>query len=247
MNRFFALSLVGVVGLGLIGCGANPDVALKPLAETLPNSAEPKQAGEDAADEFEPIPQNRIVPNEKAPSRGGGELVTQESQTVLDIQTVLDSQAILDKPIDRTKPIVAENGQVYTATQLQRESSLLVLAFEPDIRADYVMMSVRNLLGPEQIAAAKQLALSYDDQFQDLSRERSAILENARDGRGTDAQVLKVQMKLADLLKQIRTRISSEVLTQAQRKESHAAFLIWKKKKEADARKQAAQQKAAGN
>jgi len=130
--------------------------------------------------------------------------------------------------IDRTKPIVGENGTTYTPGQLHKNSSLLVLAFEPDIRADYVIMTTRELLDDEQSARAKTLALTYEDQFKELIRKRSSILEGAADYKDVDGEILKVQMKLADLLRQIRSRINIEILTQEQRDEAmriHQAYL----------------------
>ena len=140
------------------------------------------------------------------------------------------------KPIDRTKPIVGENGVTYTPGQFHKNSSLLVLAFEPDIRADYVIMTTRELLDDEQSAEAKKLALTYENQFKELIRERSAILENASDRKDVDGEILKVQMKLADLLRQIRNRINLEIMTHAQRvkaMEIHKAYLKDKAEKEA--------------
>ena len=136
----------------------------------------------------------------------------------------------------KPKPIVGENGVTYTPGQFHKNSSLLVPAFEPDIRADYVIMTTRELLDDEQSAEAKKLALTYENQFKELIRERSAILENASDRKDVDGEILKVQMKLADLLRQIRNRINLEIMTHAQRvkaMEIHKAYLKDKAEKEA--------------
>ena len=143
---------------------------------------------------------------------------------------------VIPKPIDRTKPIVGENGATYTPGQFHKNSSLLVLAFEPDIRADYVIMTTRKLLNDDQSAEAKKLALTYENQFKELIRERAAVLENASDRKDIDRDILKVQMKLADLLRQIRNRINLEIMTHEQRvkaMEIHKAYLKAKADKEA--------------
>lgn len=179
-----------------------------------------------------------------------------ESVTDASATPVATSQTPLDQPvakpndvkknvlIDRTVPIVDENGVTFVPAQLHKNNSLLVLAFESDIRADFVVMTARTILNAEQLARAKQMALSYEDQFQDLERQRAAILETASDEKEIDRQVLKVQMKLAMLLRQIRMRINEDIMTPAQRDESHRLYLEKmaekKQKEEEDARKQAA-------
>lgn len=130
-----------------------------------------------------------------------------------------------NEPVDLTQPIVDENGVTFLPAQLNKNNSLLVLAFEPDIRAEFIIMTVRTILDADQLALAKQMALSYDDQFQDLERERAAILATAGSAGNIDRQVVQVQMKLATLIRQIRTRINSEIMTVDQRKENHRLYL----------------------
>lgn len=130
-----------------------------------------------------------------------------------------------NEPIDLTKPIVDENGVTFVPTQLNKNNSLLVLALEPDIRAEFIVMTVRTILASDQLIAAKQMALTYEDQFRDLKRERAAILSTAGSVANIDRKVVKVQMKMAMLIRQIRTRISAEIMTADQRKESHRLYL----------------------
>ncbi len=137
-------------------------------------------------------------------------------QTALKVP--LRTNVTVKKPmvIDRTKPIVGLGGRTYFPNQLNKSNSLLVLAYEPDIRAEYVVSTARHLLDAEQQVRAKALALTYDQQFQDLARERATILEFAFDGNNIDEQVLTTQMKLADLLRQIRSRVTNEIMTPEQ-------------------------------
>ncbi len=179
---------------------------------------------------LEPRQSNTLTEANQATEDSG-----QPEKQITETSNSSNVRPIKHEPIDRTKPIVGENGLTYTPGQLHKNSSLLVLAFQPDIRADYVIMTTRELLNDEQSVQAKKLALTYEDQFTELERQRAAILGNASDLNDVDREILKVQMSLADLLRQIRSRINLEIMTHEQRVEAmkiHKAYLQAKAEKE---------------
>lgn len=153
--------------------------------------------------------------------------------------------------IDRTVPIIDEQGVTFTPAQFDKNNSLLVLAYQSDIRADFVVMTARPFLSTEQCNLAKQMALTYENQFQDLARQRATILASATNDNDVDRRILKVQMKLASLLRQIRMRINIEIMTPAQREESRQVYLVKMAenatKAEADKKKRAGQAKPVDN
>ena len=204
-RRALSACLIGLMATCIVGCKQKTVDGLSgDDTSHTPSTGEAELRIAESAD-----------PNEKRPTQS----------TALTAPTVTNGKLKPNEIIDRTKPIVDEHGVTFVPAQFNKNNSLLVLAFEADIRADFVVMTARTILNPEQIVRAKQMALSYENQFQNLARQRAAILEAANDEDDVDRQVLKVQMKLATLLKQIRMRINSDIMTQAQRDESQRLYL----------------------
>jgi hypothetical protein len=106
----------------------------------------------------------------------------------------------------------------YLDAQLHKNTTLLVLAYQPDIRADYLISNVRTVIDDQQYKVAKKLARQYDDQYKRILDERAAILEVATDEMDVEGPLLALRKQVADLNATIRMRISREVLTREQRK-----------------------------
>ncbi len=106
----------------------------------------------------------------------------------------------------------------YLDAQLHKNTTLLVLAYQPDIRADYLISTVRTVIDDEQYKVAKKLARQYDDQYKRVLNERAAILEVATDDKDVEGPLLELRKQVADLNATIRMRIIREILTREQRK-----------------------------
>jgi hypothetical protein len=243
------MSLFGLIALSFVGCQqktadrpsseAKSRIVSSPVAKTQIDTSPAVKAQTDTSPivkaQTETLPavkaQTEAAPNVNAqievPPEANGQIeaVPDANEPNATPTAVKFSDLKPNEIFDRTVPIVDENGVTFVPAQLHKNSSLLVLAFESDIRADFVVMTARTILNPAQMVLAKQMALSYEDQFKELARQRAAILETATDDNDVDRQVLKVQMKLATLLRQIRTRINAEIMTQDQRYVLGCVFL----------------------
>lgn len=120
------------------------------------------------------------------------------------------------KATDLNEPFVGPNGKTYLPNQLHKNQTLLVLAAQPDIRAKLVVAPYRTIISKEKYNQALQIALSYDPGFEAILRERAEILESAFDGGNVEEQLLYVKMKTADLLVEVRRKISQTVLSKAE-------------------------------
>ncbi len=101
--------------------------------------------------------------------------------------------------------------------RLLKTNTLLILTYQPDIRASSLINTMRPFMAEEQAKQAKQIALTYDWQFQEILRRRAAILENATDDQDIKSMLLKTRVETADLIQAIRGRIMQEILTPEQR------------------------------
>ena len=78
-------------------------------------------------------------------------------------------------------PTKKKNHQTYTAAQLKTKNTLLVLAFDPVSRAEYIMHPYRTLLAKEQIEACENLAGRYERDFDRLYESRTKLLANGKE------------------------------------------------------------------
>jgi hypothetical protein len=101
--------------------------------------------------------------------------------------------------------------------RLMKTNTLLMLTYQPDIRASKMVASMRPFISDEQAKKGKRLAFSYDWRFQKILRKRAEILENATDDQNIKAMLLATRVETADLIQEIRGRISQEILTPEQR------------------------------
>lgn len=175
----------------------------------------------------------------------------QKSEPALDRPSQVESNVAA--PAKETVPdLTAEKKQAtdernisnYFAGQLGKNNTLLVLAYQPDIRASYLIRNSRTLLDDQQMVEAKKLALSYDERFLELRRRRAAILEQATDDQNIEEQLMEIRMDIADLIDEVRIRVSREVLTAEQRKTSRREWIETKKRidQEAERKKRLAEE-----
>ncbi len=123
------------------------------------------------------------------------------------------------------KPVIVErDGKTYQPYHLNKNQTLLLLAAQPDIRSRILASTVREVTTPEQQRAAEKLAATFDQQYVEILRQRTAILESAVDGVDIEAQLLDLRMTTADLTARVRTRINEQILTQEQRFELQRLF-----------------------
>ena len=113
---------------------------------------------------------------------------------------------------------MTRKGRTYNRSQLHKNSTLLLYAYEPDLRAEYAISHVRNMLTDEQFIRCKELALSCDDDFLEIIRKRAEILETASDDDlELESKLLNLKMDTADAVQNIRGRIAREILTDEQK------------------------------
>ena len=146
----------------------------------------------------------------------------QVSDTAPSLSSKPDQQKGISQkaPVTVKKPafLMTRKGRTYNRSQLHKNQTLLLYAFDPDVRADYTFYHVRNLLTKEQFKICKELAMSYEPEFQEIIRKRAAVLETAYDDDPElEDKLLNLKMDTADVVQNIRSRIFREILTDPQR------------------------------
>ena len=101
--------------------------------------------------------------------------------------------------------------------RLMKTNTLLMLTHQSDIRATKMVDTVRPFISEDQARQAKKLASTYNWRFEDILRRRAEILENASDDQDIKGKLLATRVETADLIQEIRARISVEILTPEQR------------------------------
>jgi len=134
----------------------------------------------------------------------------------------------------KKEPALTLNGITYRVEQLNKNQTLLFLVMEPDIRASVVASIYRAHMTEEQIDTAKKLATTYSQQYDQLLRDRSTVLENAVTGDNVESELLVIKLKTVELTTKIRTRIHREILTREQKK---LVYLENKKRSEENSKK----------
>ena len=108
--------------------------------------------------------------------------------------------------------------------RLLKTNTLLMLTYQADIRATKMVEAMRPFMTDEQAKRAKRLASTYDWRFKEILHKRAAILENASDDQDIKGMLFATRVETADLIKEIRGRISAEILTPEQRKQVHERY-----------------------
>lgn len=125
-------------------------------------------------------------------------------------------------------PVVHYKGKRYTGGQLHKNNTLLILVYEGDIRAEMMLKKYLPFVDPEQAKQAKKLIWSHHEDFVRLRRQRAEILEHASDDKNVALQVFENRLAVADLVSEIRSKITNEVMTPEQ---SRVAFETFRKER----------------
>ena len=131
-------------------------------------------------------------------------------------QNELDSAKIPDIDGFDPPPVVHHGGKRYTSGQLHKNNTLMILVYEGDIRAEMMLKKYLPFVERGQAKQAKKLIWSYDDDFVRLRRQRAEILEHASNDQNIALQVFENRLAVADLVSEIRSKITNEVMTPEQ-------------------------------
>ncbi|MFK7766804.1 MAG: hypothetical protein AB8B55_06245 [Mariniblastus sp.] len=102
-------------------------------------------------------------------------------------------------------------------SELHKNHTILILAFEPDLRATSITGFVRTVTNPEQQRAAVKHAMTFDSEFQNLIQRRNELLENTVDGVDIGPHLRRINEETVYLSRKIRQEVYNEILTQDQR------------------------------
>ena len=192
---FFILPILLVsIPLAFIGCkGQQSDVV-----SAKSNSSE-TDGGSVTADELPSLPfgSTKLANTEKKKS-GYGNLV-------------------LPQPNLPDLPELSPDLKPLTDKDLHKNFTLLMLAYEPDIRAMSIVAFLRNVVDSEQRKAAYKFALKYEPEFQQLMKRRDELLANAVDGVDHTAHLRRIDEETVYLSRRIRSAAYNQILTDEQR------------------------------
>ncbi len=203
--RFHAIQMVAIAIclLALPGC-KNDKVANLSTGATASPSAQNKHTDADTVNSK----------NDQAAATAPAIKSPQQQQPKQRTQTQSKTKVTVKKPAFT----LTRKGRTYNRSQLHKNSTLLFYAYQPDLRAEYVISHVRNMLTDEQFVRCKELALSCDDDFLEIIRKRAEILETASDDDPElESKLLNLKMDTADAVQNIRGRIAREILTDEQK------------------------------
>lgn len=153
-----------------------------------------------------------------------GTLEKADAQPVPDALAKTDAQKAPETVTVKKPPLFTRNGKTYHPGSLHKNNTTLVLAYQNDIRADYIISDKRSLLTEDQIFTAKRIAMEYDRDFNRILKNRSERLAEATSPEEFEAIILEVKMDTADLIAKIKSRIYVEVLTHEQTLQLKAKF-----------------------
>ena len=136
----------------------------------------------------------------------------QPNATMAGENATKSQRVIVKKP-----PLITRNGETYTIGQVSKLHTTLVLAYQDDIRANYVILNTKDLLDAEQTVAAKKIAREYDAEFNQILKNRTEFLQVATGDDDVEDVLLGFRLDVVDLLRKIRRRIHREVLTREQK------------------------------
>ena len=250
------LITIAMLAAGVVACSKSESPATPPSAKT-PSETGPVDAkrSRDKSHDSTPVLQSSSPPDsdeaestvEKSPAEPtqAGKTQAGEAQTDKTIpaattasttQNPTSQATAVDQPPTEDQPD-AKPQPTYTDQQLNKNGTILVLAYQPDIRADFLIMTVRSFLDDEQTKQARALALSYDWRYDEIRKQRAALLETATDENKTevDAKLRELRIQIFELNQKIRTEINRKILTPEQREQLKQRYqkkgvrtLFWK-------------------
>ena len=74
-------------------------------------------------------------------------------------QQSIAQETSTQEPVAHQQVAASPVPKVYNAARVHKNNTILVLAYQPDIRADFLVSNVRMLLDDSQVKAAKKIAL----------------------------------------------------------------------------------------
>ena len=145
----------------------------------------------------------------------------------------------------KTEPAEKKKSK-YTDLQLHKNHTTLLLAAQPDLRAQQLLIFVHNELTVEQLEQSVELILKEDHHYQRLIKRRQEVLNVATDGDETEEKLRQIKVETLDLSARLRRRILKEILTREQKE--HRRQMAEQRRaeaKEAAAKEAAAKEAAA--
>ncbi len=185
----------------------------RPESENRPESNEPKSTDKNSQEQRPELPTETPPPSTSA--------TADPARPTVDSSQDQAPGTVQSDPNQAPPEPTEEPQRTYTDQQLNKNGTILVLAFQPDIRADFLVMLVRSLLDEEQAKQAKEIALSYDWRYVDIRKKRADLLETVTDENKAevDAKLRDLRIEIFELNQEIRARINREILTPEQRKQ----------------------------
>ena len=95
----------------------------------------------------------------------------------------------------------------YTDYQLNKNLTLLMLAYQPDVRARHLLRFPGEQLTADQEEDGFRLLLSHDYLFQRLIQRRQDILNAASDGDETAAELRQIRIETIEISGRLRTLV----------------------------------------
>ncbi len=128
---------------------------------------------------------------------------------------------------------VHPEAEKYTETQLGKDHTLCVQAFDRATRQIYFLSHYRPFMEDHQVQPARDLIDSYDMAFRRLGQQRNLILENATDDQDIATLLLNNGVETLLLSREVRRRIVREVLTREQRR-AHQEAVAFRRQQAAE-------------
>ncbi|MCP4777991.1 MAG: hypothetical protein GY880_27540 [Planctomycetaceae bacterium] len=108
---------------------------------------------------------------------------------------------------DRDKPELPE----FTEGQLHKNSTLIILAAQPDLRARKILKPISHALSAEEKNEAIKLILAQDYKFLKLQRRRSEILAHAQTGYDVESELKQIDAETVATSMMLRSIVLKSV------------------------------------
>jgi len=105
----------------------------------------------------------------------------------------------------------------YTDQQLNKNLTILMLAYQPDVRARQLLRFPREQLTEDQEDDGLRLLLRSDHLFQRLIQRRQDVLDAASDDDETAAELRQIRIETIELTGRLRSLVFLKILTKEQR------------------------------
>jgi hypothetical protein len=103
------------------------------------------------------------------------------------------------------------NLPVLTEGQLHKNFTLILLAAQPDLRAQKILKPINKSLTEKQRAEAIKLILANDYKYLKLQRRRSEILANARSGDDIESELKRIDSEIVATSMNLQSSILESV------------------------------------